>query len=160
MSIRPARPQDADALWNILEPVIREGETYALDRDMEREAALAYWLGEDRETFVLEEDGKLAGSFYVRPNQAGGGRHVCNAGFMVAQTAGGRGIGRRLCTYALDHARGSGFHAMQFNFVVSTNHRAVHLWQDMGFAIVGRIPDAFAHPRLGLVEACVMYRKL
>jgi len=49
---------------------------------------------------------------------------------------------------------------MQFNFVVSTNKRAVKLWSSLGFEIVGRLPRAFEHPELGLVDALVMYREL
>jgi ribosomal protein S18 acetylase RimI-like enzyme len=49
---------------------------------------------------------------------------------------------------------------MQFNFVISTNERAVRLWQSFGFEIVGRLPKAFLHPALGYVDAFVMYRDL
>jgi ribosomal protein S18 acetylase RimI-like enzyme len=49
---------------------------------------------------------------------------------------------------------------MQFNFVISTNEAAVHLWQSCGFAIVGRLPGAFLSPRHGYVDALVLYRAL
>lgn len=159
-AIRPARPADAPALWAILEPVIRAADTYALDPDMGEAEALAYWLGPDKETFVAEEDGRVVGTSYLRANGAGGGRHVCNCGFMIAATATGRGIARALCGHALDHARARGFRAMQFNFVVSTNTRAVALWLSMGFEEVGRLPGAFRHPVDGDVDALVMFRGL
>jgi ribosomal protein S18 acetylase RimI-like enzyme len=79
---------------------------------------------------------------------------------MTAPWASGRGIARAMCRHSLDRARARGFLAMQFNIVVSTNERAVRLWQSMGFEIVGRIPAAFRHPTAGLVEAYVMYRPL
>ena len=53
-----------------------------------------------------------------------------------------------------------GFRAMQFNCVVSSNERAVRAWQSMEFAIVGRVPETFHHPRLGLIDTLVMYRLL
>ena len=158
--IRPAVPADAPALWTILEPVIRAGDTYALDPDMGQAEALAYWLGPDKETFVAEEGGRVLGTCYIRANQAGGGRHVCNCGFMTAAAAAGRGIARALCAHALAHARARGFRAMQFNFVVSTNERAVALWLSMGFEEVGRLPGAFRHPVHGDVDALVMFRAL
>ena len=158
--IRPAVPADAPALWTILEPVIRAGDTYALDPDMGQAEALAYWLGPDKETFVAEEGGRVLGTCYIRANGAGGGRHVCNCGFMTAAAATGRGIARALCGHALDHARARGFRAMQFNFVVSTNERAVALWLSMGFEEVGRLPGAFRHPVHGDVDALVMFRAL
>jgi GNAT superfamily N-acetyltransferase len=158
--IRPALPSDAAAVAAIILPVIREGSTYALDADMPQAAALAYWLGADRETFVVEDEGELLGTYYLRANQAGGGRHVCNCGFMTAAAATGRGVAARMCDHALDCARTRGFRAMQFNFVVSTNVRAVRLWQRMGFAVVGRLPGAFRHPEEGYVDALVMHREL
>jgi ribosomal protein S18 acetylase RimI-like enzyme len=65
-----------------------------------------------------------------------------------------------MCEHSLDHARARGFQAMQFNFVVSSNERAVRLWQSFGFEVVGRLPLAFDHPALGYVDALVMFRSL
>lgn len=160
MLIRPATRADAAAIWALIGPTIRNGETYALDRDMPEEAALAYWLATDKETFVAELDGEIVGTYYLRPNGAGGGRHVCNCGFMTAVQATGRGVARTMCQHAMEHARRRGYRAMQFNFVVSSNTRAVALWQSLGFETVGRLPKAFQHPSLGYVDALVMYKSL
>lgn len=157
---RLAERGDEDAIWGIIEPVIRAGETYALPRDMNRAEAVAYWTGRDRKTFVAEADGRVVGTYYLRANQSGGGSHVANCGYMTAAEATGRGIARLMCLHSLEQARESGFRAMQFNFVVSTNARAVALWQKLGFEIVGTLPKAFAHPALGDVDALVMYRHL
>jgi ribosomal protein S18 acetylase RimI-like enzyme len=155
--IREAAADDADAIWAILEPVIRAGETYTLDRDLTREAALATWTGPDRETIVAVDDaGQVIGTYYLRANQTGGGAHVANCGYMSGQ----RGIGRMMAEDSLQRARSRGFAAMQFNFVVASNSAAVALWQSLGFAEVGRQPAAFHHPRLGLVDALVMHRTL
>jgi len=158
--IRPAMAQDAGAIWRIISPTIRAGETYALPQDISEEAALDYWLGPDRETFVAVADREILGTYYIRPNQLGRGAHVCNCGYMTAPAAAGRGVARAMCAHSLAHARALGFRAMQFNFVVSTNERAIRLWQAMGFEIVGSLPGAFKHPTLGYVEAFVMYRGL
>ncbi|CAM5775769.1 hypothetical protein LMIY3S_05191 [Labrys miyagiensis] len=160
MIIRAARPEDAPAIWAIIGPTIRAGETYALDRDMTEQAALAYWTGSDRDCFVVEEDGVILGTYYIRPNQLGGGRHVCNCGYMTALAAAGRGIARRMYEHSRVHAQAQGYRAMQYNFVVSTNERAVRLWQALGFEIVGRLPGAFLHPKHGYVDALVMYQAL
>ncbi len=158
--IRPATPEDREAIWRIMEPIIRAGETYALQRDMSRDDALAHWFAPDRSVFVAEEGGEIVGTYYLRANRPGPGAHVANAGFMVSDKVGGKGVGQALCEHALAAATVQGFSAMQFNFVVASNGRAVQLWQRMGFAEIGRAPDAFQHPRLGLVDALVMYRKL
>ena len=120
----------------------------------------SYWLSPDKETFVAEDAGVIVGTYIMRPNQAGGGRHVCNCGYMTRAGATGRGIARAMCLHSLDHARSRGYRAMQFNFVVATNERAVRLWQSLGFEIVGRLPGAFRHPAHGYVDALVMYQTL
>lgn len=158
MLIRIALPDDEAAIWAIVAPIIRAGETYALDPSMSKRDALRYWFEEDKETFVAEEDGAIVGTYYMRPNHAGGGKHVCNCGFMTGATATGRGVARRMCKHALAHARSRDYRAMQFNFVVSTNERAVHLWRSLGFDIVGRLPLAFKHPTHGYVDALVMFK--
>jgi L-amino acid N-acyltransferase YncA len=160
MHIRPATTEDWPHIWAIIEPVIRAGETYTLDRDMSEREAVTYWTGSDKETFVVEDDGEVVGTYYMRPNQAGGGKHVCNCGYMTAAEASGRGIARQMCLHSLERARERGYRAMQFNFVVSTNERAVRLWEALGFAVVGRLPLAFNHPRHGYVDALVMFQQL
>ncbi|MDR6114192.1 MULTISPECIES: GNAT family N-acetyltransferase [unclassified Sphingomonas] len=160
MPIRPATRTDASAIAAIILPVIRAGETYALDPAMSEEAALAYWFGEDKTVFVAEEDGAILGTYYLRANQAGGGDHVANAGYMTAPAARGKGVARAMALHSFDEARARGFTAMQFNFVVASNAAAVHLWTALGFATVGRVPGAFRHPALGPVEALVMHRPL
>lgn len=162
MLIRPARSEDAAAIWSIIEPVIRAGETYALDPQMSEADALKFWLGADKDTFVAEaeEDGSILGTYFMRPNQAGGGAHVCNCGYITSAAATGRGIARAMCTHSLNHARARGYRAMQFNFVVSTNDRAVRLWESLGFDIVGRLPLAFKHPTRGYVDALIMFQSL
>ena len=159
-SIRPAGPADANAIWAILEPTIRAGETYTLPRTMEREQALAYWFSSEHTVFVVEQDGEVLGSYYFRANQKGGGAHVCICGYMTAARASGRGVATAMCEHSLEYARSQGFRGMQFNFVVSSNHAAIHLWQKFGFATVGRLPEVFLHPTLGYVDALVMYRTL
>jgi ribosomal protein S18 acetylase RimI-like enzyme len=160
MQIRPARSGDRSAIWRIIGPTIRAGETYALDRDMTEPDALAYWLAHDRETFVAEQDGEIVGTYFIHANHAGGGRHICNCGYMTKAAASGRGVGRAMCRHSLEYARQQGYRGMQFNFVVSTNVRAVALWESLGFAIVGRLPLAFRHPAQGYVDALVMFRLL
>ncbi len=156
--IRPATEADAPAIWAILEPIIRAGETYALDRDMTKAAALDYWMGPGRQTFVMELDGAIAGTYFLRANQAGGGGHVANCGYATDGAFAGRGVATRMCVHSLELARARGFRAMQFNFVVSSNIRAVALWTSLGFETLARLPGAFRHPALGFVDALVMHR--
>ena len=161
MQIRLASPDtDADSIWAILEPTIRAGETYTLPQEMARQEALEYWFAPQHEVFVAQEDTQIVGTYFLQPNQQGGGSHVANCGYITAPSATGRGVARAMCAHSLNRARERAFKAMQFNFVVSTNKRAVALWESFGFEIVGRLPSAFRHPTQGSVDALVMYRSL
>jgi ribosomal protein S18 acetylase RimI-like enzyme len=159
-NIRSASIHDADDIWCILEPVLRTGETYTLPREIDRDEAMAYWFAPGNRVFVAEEDGVVLGTYYLRANQRGGGAHVCNCGYVTAAHATGRGIATTMCLHSKDVAKRSGFLAMQFNFVVSSNERAVSLWESLGFGTVGRLPLAFEHPSKGFLDALVMFAEL
>ena len=160
MEIRAAIRADRDAIWKIFHEILAAGDTYALDPKMSREDALAYWFRADTQTYVAEKDGTVVGAYILRPNQLGPGSHVANAAFIVASNAQGSGVGRAMAEHCLAEARQMGFRAMQFNFVISTNTPAVHLWKQLGFKIVGTLPGAFRHPEKGYVDVHVMYRSL
>ena len=183
MRIRPAIDADRDAIWNIFHKVVAAGDTYALDPNISRKDALAYWFAPGTRTYVAEIDREsvgeadsfpgmatqlpsanpihvTAGTYILRPNQSGGGSHVANAAFMVSASARGRGIGRTMAEHCLSEAHRLGFRAMQFNYVISTNTAAIRLWQDLGFEIVGTLASAFRHPDKGFVDVYVMYRFL
>jgi len=160
LAILLASDSDRDAIWAILEPMIRRGDTYNLPRDMNREPALEFWFAPGNETFVWQENGSILGTYFLRANQRGGGSHVANCGYVTPAGSEGRGIARAMCLHSLQRAAEKGFRAMQFNFVVSTNERAVKLWSNLGFAIVGRLPGAFHHPERGFVDALVMFRDI
>jgi ribosomal protein S18 acetylase RimI-like enzyme len=158
--IRAAATADADYIAGVIEPAFRAGETYTVPRDITRADALVYWFAEGHEVFVYEDAGQILGTYFLQANQRGGGAHVANCGYITAEHAAGRGIARAMCEHSVLRAKERGFRAMQFNFVVATNERAVKLWQSLGFAAVGRLPGAFAHPRFGFVDALVMFREL
>ena len=160
MTIRLATDDDKDSIWAILEPMVRRGETYPLPREMSKSQALDFWFAGGNETFVWQDGGSILGTYFLRANQRGGGSHVANCGYVTATGAEGRGIARAMCLHSLQRAKDRGFRAMQFSFVVSTNERAVKLWKDLGFEIVGRLPGAFQRPEHGFVDVLVMYREL
>jgi L-amino acid N-acyltransferase YncA len=160
LKIRETIESDRGAIWEIFREVIVAGETYPLNANSSREDALTYWFQKGARVYVAEQDRHLAGSYTLHANQAGGGTHVANAGFIVAKEGRGQGIGRALGEHCLNEARRLGFRAMQFNFVVSSNESAVRLWQDLGMKIVGTLPGAFRHPTRGYVDVYVMFQNL
>lgn len=160
MTIRPATRDDAEAIWLIFHAVVAGGDTYTFMPDTPREQAVDYFLGRGISSWVIEDDGRVIGMYKLIPNHGGLGAHVANASFMVDPAAHGKGAGRAMGEHCLDQARQAGYEAMQFNFVVSTNTAAVALWKKLGFAIVGTLPKAYRHRRLGYVDAYVMHRFL
>ena len=160
MTIRPATTDDADAIGRIFSRVIAGGDTYAFTPGTPPSVGIAYFLGDDIMSWVIEDEGQVIGMYKLIPNRIGLGAHVANASFMVDPAAHGKGAGRAMGEHCLDQARQAGYEAMQFNFVVSTNTAAVALWKKLGFAIVGTLPKAYRHSRLGYVDAYVMHRFL
>jgi len=161
LQIRPYVPADWPALWALLEPVFREGETFPHDPAItEAEAQLA-WVEQNQAVMIaVDGAGALVGTYYLRPNSLELGAHVANAGYVVAEHCRRQGIGSRLCQHSLQAARGLGFRAMQFNLVVSTNSAGIRCWQRNGFQVIGTLPGAFRHRQLGYVDALVMIQGL
>ena len=160
MTIREAVKADFDSIWPIFREIVSAGDTYAYAADTTKEQAFKIWIETPRKTYVLEEEGNILGTYFLKTNQAGPGSHVCNCGYMVSSSARGRGLATAMCEHSQDVARTLGYKAMQFNFVASSNEGAVRLWGNLGFETVGRLPKAFNHPILGYVDALVMYKVL
>lgn len=160
MHIRPAIAADWESIWPIFHEVVAPGDTYALPPDTSSDTARAFWMDPPAVTFVAIDEEAIVGTYLLKPNQPGLGAHVANGAFMVAARSAGRGVGRALGEHALRQARAQGYLAMQFNFVVSTNARAVRLWQSLGFSIIGTLPKAFRHSAHGLTDVYVMHRAL
>jgi len=160
IEIRRATESDREAILQIFHEVVAGGDTYAIDPQITREDALAYWFGPRMNTYVAVQDRHVLGTYILKPNHDGGGAHVANAAFMVPAVARGQGVGRAMAEHSLIEARRLGFRAMQFNFVVSTNESAVRLWKSLGFEIVGTLPKAFRHPAKGYIDVYVMFQDL
>lgn len=153
--------RDWPAVWRIIEPVFRAGETYAYSPDITEEEACKVWVEMPAATFVaVDENSDICGTYYIKPNQPALGAHVCNCGYIVSEDARGSGIASKMCEHSQREAESRGFQAMQYNLVVSANEGAVRLWKRHGFEIVGTIPKAFRHSTAGFVDAFVMYKQL
>jgi ribosomal protein S18 acetylase RimI-like enzyme len=159
-TIREATLADWPVIWNLFRAVAAAGDVFAYDESTPEEVARKLWFDPPAACFVVEEGGRVVGTYYVRPNQPGRGGHVANGGYMIVPEARGKGLARALCEHSLETARRLGFAAMQFNYVVATNTAAVRAWEACGFAVVGQLPGAFRHRERGRVDVLVMYREL
>lgn len=161
LHIRRIQPADWGQVWPMLQSTFAAGDTYAFAPDSSEDEIHRLWVQAPQATYVAcAEDGSIAGTYFLKPNQPGLGSHVCNCGYVVAPQARGRGVASAMCVHSQQEAVAQGFLAMQFNLVVSTNETAVRLWQKLGFRIAGTLPGAFRHARLGFVDAHVMYKQL
>ena len=157
--IRPLVREDWPATWGVMKPVVRAGETLPFDPAMDAEAGYALWVEAALQAFVaVAADGEVLGTYHIKPNGPALAAHVCNCGYVVATWARRKGIGSLMFSHSQDQALALGFRAMQFNLVVSTNAAAVQAWQRNGMVIVGTLPGAFRHQRLGFVDAHVMFK--
>ncbi len=161
IEIRRFRDADWTAIWPILQNTFSGGDTYAFDPQSSEDEIRRAWIEVPQRTFVAVDDAAtVIGTYFIKANQPGLGSHVCNCGYVVSAQTQGKGIASAMCEHSQDEARTMGFRAMQFNLVVSTNARAVRLWQRLEFEIIGIVPEAFRHRQLGFVDAFVMYKKL
>jgi GNAT superfamily N-acetyltransferase len=159
--IRAATDADWPAIWPIFSAIVAEGESYAYPERLASDQARGLWLEQPPGlTVVLEDDGRVAGTAKMGPNRPGRGDHVGTASFMVDPSAQALGVGRALASYVVEWNREHGFAGIQFNAVVETNRPAVHLWQSLGFEIVGTVPGAFRSQTHGRVGLHVMYLPL
>ena len=159
--VQKAEEGDWPEIWQVIEPELRLGETYPIAPDVTQEQAHKVWLESPQSTYVAKDaNGKVVATYYLKPNQPGLGSHVCNCGYIVGERARGQGVGTLPCEHSQREAVRLGYRAMQFNLVVSTNEPAIRLWKKMGFALVGALPGAFRHARLGFVDAYMMYKQL
>lgn len=157
--IREAKDSDFDAIWEIFSFVISTGDSYIYTPQTTKEEAYNIWMV-DTKPYIALLEGQVVGSYLIRQNRIGLGSHVCNAAYIVGEAYRGQHIGERMCKHSLKEAKKMGYHSMQFNMVVSTNHKAVALWMKMGFEVVGTVPEAFNHREKGLVDAYIMHRFL
>jgi L-amino acid N-acyltransferase YncA len=161
LNIRALEESDWPAVWALMEPIIRAGETYPYARDMDSAGARRMWIELTHTQYVAEDaDGNIVGTYYMKPNQPTLGAHVANCGYMVAASARRQGVATAMGEHSLTEARRLGYRAMQFNLVVKTNEASVHVWHKLGFDIVGKLPGAFRHATEGYVDAYVMYKVL
>lgn len=160
MKIRKATETDIDQVWEIFSKVIETGDTYVFNPNTPKKDLKKHWFADYMETYVIEDNGQILGTYIIKPNQIDLGNHIANCSYMVNPNSHGKGIGKKLCEHSLEIAKENQYIGIQFNIVVSTNKGAVELWKKYGFEIIGTTPKGFRHPKLRLVDTYIMYKHL
>lgn len=159
--IRIFQPADWPAVWTMLRETFASGDTYPFDPSSSEAEIHAVWIEMPQATYVAcADDGRIVGTYVLKPNQPGLGAHVCNCSYVVLPQARGGGIASAMCEHSQAEAIRLGYRAMQFNLVVSTNEKAVRLWLKLGFHSIGTLPGVFKHQQLGYVDAYIMFKTL
>ncbi len=158
--VRKYEEKDKEQVREIIKYVISQGDSFTYSPNDSPEEIVRYWCSAEKETFVAESENEILGTFYIKANQIGLGSHIANGSYMVSPKARRKGVGRLMGEFSIEEAKRLKFDAIQFNFVVKSNEKAVNLWKSLGFEVIGEIPEAFRHLENGLTNAYIMYRKL
>lgn len=160
MQISEITKSDFESFWPVFKDVVNAQETYAFDSDIDLETAYNLWCISPQRSYVVKENGLILGSYYIKANAAGPSAHISNCGYMVSLESRGKGVARMLCLHSQEIAIELGYTAMQFNSVVSTNVIAINLWKKLGYKVIGTIPNAYKHKKLGFVDSLIMHKQL
>ena len=160
MYISEITKSDFELFWPVFKEIVLAQETYAIEPDIDFDSAYKLWCLSPQKAFVIKDDKLILGTYYIKANAAGPSSHICNCGYMVNPKSRGKGLARKLCIHSQELALGLGYKAMQFNSVVSTNEVAIELWKKLGYKIIGTIPRAFKHKKLGFVDSFIMHKEL
>ncbi len=160
LSIRVVKSHETEAVVNIVEPIVRSAESYAIEPDLSRKQIQDWWFSSEHEIRVAVHRDRIVGSYYLKANQRGPGSHIANCGYVTIADFNRRGVGRAMCLDSMAVARSRGFRAMQFNLVLKSNEPALRLWSDMGFREVGEVPMAYRLPSGDFVDGVIFFRSL
>lgn len=128
------------AVWNA---VVEEGNAFPQREPLDPAEAAAFFA-EQAYTGVAVRGDEIVGLYILHPNNVGRCGHIANASYAVKAGQRGRRIGEALVRDCLLQGARRGFRILQFNAVVASNIAAIHLYEKLGFHLLGRIPGGFA----------------
>ncbi|MDF0676726.1 MAG: GNAT family protein [Nitrospira sp.] len=159
-----AESRDFPLLAKLYDRIVAEGTSYPHERSLTEAEFHDYWVTGKSTVVAYERPRKSAqeplGAFYLKPNWPGRARHVANAGFIVVPEWRNRGLGRLLGAVMLDYAKELGYRSVIFNLVFSENQVARHLWEKLGFRVLGVLPGAVRMNDDQYQDALIMFRSL
>jgi ribosomal protein S18 acetylase RimI-like enzyme len=142
--IREYNRDDLDEMIEIWNEVVKDGIAFPQMEDLNGETGLNLF---ERQSFtgvaVDTDSNELLGLYILHPNNIGRCGHICNSSYAVSSKARGMKIGEKLVVHSIEKGKELGFLILQFNAVVKSNERALHLYEKLGFTRLGVIPKGF-----------------
>jgi RimJ/RimL family protein N-acetyltransferase len=139
VSVRPARPDDADGILRVFETVAAERRHILteppIDRERRRKQFLESVQSEDAYVFVAEAKGEVVGDLAAFRRSSTG---PVTIGMAVLASWRGRGVGTALMQACVDWAREARAHKLSLE-VFPWNEAAIALYRKFGFIEEGRL---------------------
>ena len=158
IKIRKYEPSDIPAMVRIWNEVVEEGVAFPQEDGLTEESGTSFFVAqtycgvaEDRSTK------EVLGLYILHPNNIGRCGHLSNASYAVASSARGLHIGEKLVKDCIAQAHIAGYKILQFNAVVRSNIRARHLYERIGFHLLGTVPGGFRLKSGEYDDICLYY---
>lgn len=159
VQVRPYEKQDIPAMTAIWNRVVADGRAFP-QTDPVADGEAEEFFGSFDHCGVAVADGRIVGMYEIRPNNIGRCGHISNASYAVDPDCRNMHAGRALVSDSLIQAKNLGYRIMQFNAVVKENANARHLYESLGFNLVGIIPEGFKDLEETYHDICVYYHAL
>ena len=159
--IRQYKESDLEEMIEIWNQVVEDGVAFPQTDCLDTESGSEFF-GEQTYTAVAQDSfsSRIYGLYILHPNNIGRCGHICNASYAVSAESRGLHIGEKLVKDCLLQGKNHGFRILQFNAVVASNTHARHLYERLGFQLLGVIPGGFLMKDGCYEDICPYYHLL
>lgn len=155
--LEPFTSEDEHGLYRIFADVVKAGNQFPYECHSMEEFHRQF-LSPQASVFVCRSiEGQVVGGFFLKANMPGRSNHIANAAYMIDPLHRGKGLGKLIVKASMHLAKDLGFHALQFNMVLTSNRTAVSLYNKLGFSIVGTVPKAYRSPDGLYLDGYIMH---
>lgn len=155
--IRPYVGSDLRAMCKIWNEVVVDGNAFPQEETLTEAGGAAFFVQQSATRVAVDRDGHVLGLYILHPNNIGRCGHLANASYAVARASRGMHIGELLVRDCMQQAKSLGFRVLQFNAVVATNIHARHLYERIGFRLLGTVPGGFRTDDGQYADICLYY---
>ena len=158
INIRKYTEKDIVEMIEIWNEVVEEGVAFPQEDTLDEQSGREFFAAQSFCAVAEDkESGKILGLYILHPNNIGRCGHICNASYAVAKNSRGRHIGEALVRDCINQANRIGFKILQFNAVVADNIHARHLYERLGFKLIGTVRKGFRLKDGNYEDICLYY---